>query len=112
MKALLRRGDGWRLWSLFDDLRPGPTTTLPSWRTIAGNLSTDPSLSEACLARNERIRSRLKAARVNPSRTDTFTRPKTRKNPRVRSTKEPLSAAFTDSTTWRLPMEIRQAVVP
>ena len=32
--------------------------------------------------------------------------------PRFRSTKEPLSAAFTDSTTWRLPIEVRQAVVP
>ena len=49
---------------------------------------------------------------MKPSRTVIFTRPKTRKKPRVRSTKEPLSAAFTDSTTWRLPMEIRHAVVP
>jgi hypothetical protein len=42
------------------------------------------------LARNERMRSRLKAARVSPSGTDIFTGPKARKNPRVRSTKETL----------------------
>ncbi len=38
MKDLPRWGGGWCLWPLFDYLGPGPTTTLPSERTIAGNL--------------------------------------------------------------------------
>ena len=71
-----------------------------------------PGSSREYLARNERTRSRLKAAMVNPRRTVIFTWPKTRKNPRAKSTKAPLSAALTDSTTWRRPIEMRQAVVP
>jgi len=42
-------GGGWCLWSLFDDLGPGPATTLPSRRTIAGNLLHGFVLSEAVL---------------------------------------------------------------
>ena len=38
------------------------------------------------------MRSRLYAATVNPKRTEIFTRPKTRKNPRAQSTNEPFKA--------------------
>ena len=38
--------------------------------------------------------------------------PNTRKNPRLRSTKAPLNAEFTGSTTCRRPIEILHAVVP
>ena len=112
MKDLQTWSGGWCLLSLFDYLGPGPETTLLSRRSIGGDVSDRYAVLEAVLGPNDRIRSRLNAASVKPSRTDVFTRPKTRKNPRVRSTKDPLSAALTDSTTWRLPIEMRQAVVP
>src|SRR5664280_3635424 len=66
----------------------------------------------ACLAPELRIRSRLKAATVQPSSTVIFTCPNTRKNPRPRSTNVPFRAECADSMTWRRPMEIRPAVVP
>src|ERR1017187_5191215 len=71
----------------------------------------DPSFSRLCLARKDRTRSRLYAATVKPSNTVIFTWPNTRKKPRARSTKDPLRAALTDSTTCRRPMDIRHAVV-
>ena len=49
MKALLRPGYGRGLWSLFDDLRPGPTTPLLSWRTVAGTPQNRSVLSEGVL---------------------------------------------------------------
>src|ERR1022692_2603964 len=63
-----------------------------------GGLETgegDPSFSKLCLARKDRTRSRLCAAPVKPSSTVILTWPNTRKNPRPRSTKDPLRAALT-----------------
>ena len=56
---------------------------VPRRRLVRGERSlgprmSDPSSARLCLARNERMRSRLKAARVNPRSTDIFTRPPTR----------------------------------
>jgi hypothetical protein len=112
MKDLQTRGGGRFLWSLFDYLGPGPETTLLSRRSIGSDVLGRYAVLEAVLGPKRSNPIKVEATRVNPSRADVFTRPKTRKNPRLRSTKEPLSAAFTDSTTWRLPIEMRQAVVP
>src|ERR1700677_5295601 len=49
---------------------------------------------------------------VKPSRTEILVWPKTRKKPRDKSAKAPLSAELADSTTCRRYIEIRQAVVP
>src|SRR5437870_10853468 len=56
-----------------------------------------------CLARNDRIRSRLNEAMVKDSKIVSFARPNTRKNFRPMSTNPPLRAALADSATWRRP---------
>jgi hypothetical protein len=48
---------------------------------------------------------------VNPRRVEIFVRPKTRKNPRDKFANDPFNPASADSTTWRLNIEMRHAVV-
>ncbi|MDQ1443301.1 MAG: hypothetical protein QOG97_3529 [Acidimicrobiaceae bacterium] len=65
-----------------------------------------------CFVRKPRMRSELYPAAVKPRSRVIFVWPNTRKKPRLRSAKVPLSAALADSTTCRRPIDNLQAVVP
>jgi hypothetical protein len=84
---MTRIGSNCQLKGLIQVMAPFTSAQVPVRRlarTCLGCCVTSPLSSRWCLARNERIRSRLNEARVNPSMTVIFVTPITRMKPRPR----------------------------